>query len=42
MAFKLGGRLMYGIYAHARFDDLDLDTRSQGVDKGKTSALTYL
>ena len=27
------------IYVHARFGDLDLDTRSQWVGKGKTSAL---
>ena len=29
------GRLMDAIYAHARFDDLDLDARSQWVGKGK-------
>ena len=28
-------RPMHGIYPHARADDLDLDTRSQWVDKGK-------
>ena len=29
------GRLMDAIYAHARFDDLDLDVTSQWVGKGK-------
>ena len=29
-------------YSHARFDDLDIDTRSQRVGKGKISALQYL
>ena len=29
-------------YAHARFDDLNLDARSQLVGKGKTSALHAL
>ena len=28
-------RLIHGICAHARFDDLDLDAMSQGVGKGK-------
>ena len=28
-------RLMHDVYAHAHFDDLDLDARSQWVDKGK-------
>ena len=30
---------MYALYAHVRFDDLDLDARSQWVGKGKKSAL---
>ena len=34
------GRLIDGIYAH--FDDLDLDARSQWVNKGKKSALHAL
>ena len=29
------GRLLHGIYVHARFDDLDLHARLQGVGKGK-------
>ena len=29
-------------YAHARFDDLDLDARSEWVGKGKKSALHAL
>ena len=29
------GRLMDVLYAHARFDDLDLDARSQWVGNGK-------
>ena len=33
------GRLMNVLSAHARFDDLDLDARSQWVSKGKVSAL---
>ena len=38
-----GGRLkMHGIHAHAPFDDLDLDARSQWVGKGKKSAVNYL
>ena len=32
---------MHGISAHARFDDLEFDARSQCVGKGKTSALNY-
>ena len=42
MAFKLGMTvdLLRGIYA--RFDDLDLDARSQWVGKGKQSVLNYL
>ena len=35
-------RLMYGMYAHARFDDLGLDARSQWVGRGRNSALNYL
>ena len=35
------GRPIHGIYAHARFDDLDLDARSLWVDKGKDSVLNY-
>ena len=35
-------RLMDAIYAHARFDDLYLDGRSQWVGKGKKSALHAL
>ena len=27
--------MAHGIYAHARFDDLDLEARSQWVGKGK-------
>ena len=34
------GRLMDALYAHSRFDDLDLDARSQWV--GKESALHAL
>ena len=33
---------MGALYAYARFDDLDLDARSQWVGKGKTSALHAL
>ena len=34
---------MDAIYAHARFDDLDLDAHKQGVGKGqKKSALNAL
>ena len=32
-----GATLMDVLYARARFDDLDLDTRSQWVGKGKKS-----
>ena len=42
MAFQLGMTVDLGmayIYAHAHVDDLDLDTRSQCVGKGKQSAL---
>ena len=38
MAFKPGirdGRHGHGIHAHARFDGLDLDARSQWVRKSK-------
>ena len=46
MAFKLGVTVdlcMAYNYAHANFDDLDLDVRSQWVGKGKKkSALNYL
>ena len=38
----LDSRLVHGICAHARVDDLDLDARSQRVGKGKTPALNYL
>ena len=34
--------LIYVIYAHARFDDLDLDARPPWVDKCKHLALHYL
>ena len=30
------GRLVYGIYPVDRFDDLDLDTRSQWIGRVKT------
>ena len=33
---------MDAIYAHARFDDLDFNARSQWVGKGKTAALRAL
>ena len=36
------GRLVHGIHAHAHFDDLDLEGRSQWVGRGKTTALNYL
>ena len=36
------GRHMHGTYAHARFDHLDLDARSQWVGKGRKSVLNYL
>ena len=46
MEFKLGMTIdlcMVYIYAHAGFDDLDLDARSQGFGSGKKSlALNYL
>ena len=36
MAFKLGMTVdLYMTYTHVRFDDLDLDTRSQWVARGK-------
>ena len=41
MAFKLGVTVD-SIYAHDRFDDLDLDARSDWVGKGKKSTLHYL
>ena len=36
------GRLMHGIHAHARFDDLHIDAKLQWVGKGKTPALNSL
>ena len=38
------GRLMHDVFAHARFDDLDLDldARSSWVGKGKHSVFSYL
>ena len=33
---------MHGIYAHARFDDLALNARSQWVGKGIKSELNYI
>ena len=33
---------MYGLYAHSRADDLDLDARSPWLGGGKHSALNYL
>ena len=34
---------MHGsVYAHARFDDLDLDARSSSLGRGKRSALNDL
>ena len=42
MALNLGMNGIIMLYAHARFDDLDLDARSQLVDKGKSSALNYV
>ena len=33
---------MHGRYGHAHFDDLDLDARSQWLDRGKFLALNYL
>ena len=39
ITFKLGMTVdLWMPYAHARFDDLGLDARSQWVGKGKTSA----
>ena len=42
MAFKLCMTVYLCMDAHARFDDLDLDARSQWVGKGKNSSLNYL
>ena len=43
ITFKLGMTVdMYAIYAHARFDDLDIDARSQWVGKGHKSELNAL
>ena len=36
------GRLMDARHAHAHFNDLDLDARSEWVGKGKKSALHAL
>ena len=36
------GRPMDALYDHVRFDDLNLDTRSQWVAKGRKSVLNYL
>ena len=36
------GRLMGALYAHAHFDDLDLNARSQWVGKGNKSVLHAL
>ena len=36
------GRLMHGIYAHTRFNDLYLDARSQGSAKARQSVLNSL
>ena len=33
---------MHGIYAHAHFDGLDLDARSQWISRGKISVFNYL
>ena len=44
MAFKFGKTVdlcMEYNYAHARFNDLDIDARSHWVGRGKTSALNY-
>ena len=35
-------RLMPGINIHGRFDDLDLDARTQWLGRGNKSALNYL
>ena len=46
MAFQLAMMvdLQHGTYAHARYDDLDLDARSQLVSRGKNQhyQLNYL
>ena len=43
MAFKLGMKVdMHGIYTDGHFDDIDIDTRSQWLDRGTNSALNYL
>ena len=44
MAFKLGMMvdLCMTLYAHAHFDDLYIDARSQCVGKGKQLASNYL
>ena len=43
MTFTLGMAVdMHGIHAHAHFDDLDLDSRSQWLGRGKHSAFNYL
>ena len=47
MAFKFGmaidlSIIWHIIYAHARFDDLDLDARSQWVGKRKKSPWNYI
>ena len=44
MAFKLGMTvdLCMDIYTHDRFDDLDLDARSQWLSRGTNSALNDL
>ena len=33
---------MHGIYAHARFGDLDIDARSQWVSRSETAALNEI
>ena len=33
--------IAYNVNTHARFDDLDLDARSQFVDKDKKLVLNY-
>ena len=42
MAFKLGLTVDLCMDIHARFDELELDAKSQWVGKGKKSALIYL
>ena len=45
MAFKLNRTVDLCVayhYAHARFDDLDLDAGSQWLGRGQNSALNYL